>query len=158
MWHTIFIALHAATGLISLVAGCVALRRGALFSTYLWSMVGMTLFLVLAVAAEWSTLQTPARLLFSAFAVLAGVMVWRAAAAGRMLPIGADGPPGPYVDHIGFTLVALFDAFAVIAVLNAGAPGWLVVASGVGIAIAGHFVLRAVRRRLVPAPQPVQLG
>lgn len=158
MWHSIFIALHAAAGFISLVAGCVALRRGAFFSTYLWSMVGMALFLVLALAAEWTALDLAAQAPFAAFAVLAGVMVWRAVAARRMLPIGEDGPPAPYVNHIGFTLVALFDAFVVITVLNAGAPVWLVVASGVGVAVAGHFVLRAVRRRLVPAPRSAQRG
>jgi hypothetical protein len=45
-------------------------------------------------------------------------------------------------------LIALFDAFVVITVLNAGAPVWLVVASGVLIAVAGHFALRATKRVL----------
>ncbi|HEY9372092.1 hypothetical protein [Streptomyces sp.] len=45
--------------------------------------------------------------------------------------------------------MALFDAFAVITVLDAGAPGWLVAVTAVVIAAAGHVVLRRVRARLV---------
>lgn len=72
--------------------------------------------------------------------------MWRAAQARRIRPTAGQGPPPDrYLDHVGFTLVALFDAFIVVAVLNLGAPGWLVATAGVGIAVAGHFVLRAVR-------------
>lgn len=149
MWHTVFIAVHAVAGVVAFVTGCVALRRGTLFGTYLWSMAAMALFLALAVAAEWGVLPAPLSVLFSAFVVLAGYMVWRAAQARRIRPTTATGPSAAYVEHIGFTLVALFDAFAVIAVLNAGAPGWLVATAGVLIAVAGHFALLATRSRLV---------
>lgn len=150
MWHTIFITVHAVAGGVAFVAGCVALPRGALLGTYLWSMAVMTLFLALAVATEWGVVALPLSLVFAALTVLAGYMVWRAAQARRIRPTEATGPAARYVEHIGFTLVALVDAFAVIAVLNAGAPGWLVAAAGVLIAVAGHFVLRATRSRLVP--------
>lgn len=143
MWHTVFIILHTLAGVIAFVAGCVAIRRGSLFATYLWSMVGMVLFLVLAIAVNWGELDTPTRILFSAFFVLGAVMVWRAAQARRLVPSGSTGPSRRYIDHVGFTLVALFDAFVVITVLDLGAPGWAVAAAGVLVAIAGHFALRA---------------
>ncbi|MQA15434.1 MAG: hypothetical protein GEV09_15055 [Pseudonocardiaceae bacterium] len=149
MWHTTFIALHAATAVVALVSGAVALWRPTWFGTYLWSLAGMALFLVLAIGAGWGEIDMPLRLLFSAFVVLAAFMVWRAAQARRIRPSGSMGPSASYVEHIGFTLVALFDAFAVIAVLNSGAPGWMVATIGVLIAVAGHFVLRATRSRLV---------
>jgi hypothetical protein len=38
--------------------------------------------------------------------------------------------------------------FAMIAVLDLGAPTWLVVSTGVIIAVAGHFVLRRAKRAL----------
>lgn len=44
--------------------------------------------------------------------------------------------------------VFLMLAFIVILVLNLGAPVWLVAGSGILIAVAGHFVLRAVHQRL----------
>lgn len=149
MWHTIVIATHAVAAGVALLAGCVAIRRGALFGTYLWSLVTMEAFLVLAIAAEWSVIDVITRVLFAAFVLLGLCMVWSADQARRIRPSGSAGPSASYVAHVGFTLVALFDAFIVILVLDAGAPAWLVATSGALIAVAGHFVLRAIHKRLV---------
>lgn len=70
MWHAIFIAVHAVTGGIALLAGCVAIGCRALFGTYLWSLVAMEVFLMLAIAAEWAVIDVAARVLFAAFALL----------------------------------------------------------------------------------------
>lgn len=151
MLHTVFIALHALAGGVAFVAGCVALRRGSLFCTYLWSMIAMAVLLVLAIASDWTELGATTRAVFTAFVLLAAFMLWRAGQASRLRPGPPSDAPSPaYFAHIGFTLVALFDAFVVVGVLNSGAPGWAVAAIGVGIAVAGHFVLVAVRARLVP--------
>src|SRR5947208_13997948 len=72
MWSTIFIAVHATTGVVALLSGLVAVRHGRLFEIYLWSLVGMTLFLALAAATDWSATSNGGRVLFTAFAVLAG--------------------------------------------------------------------------------------
>lgn len=147
MWHTILIALHAIAGTVALLAGGVAHRGRVLFDVYLWSLVACIGLLVAAVAVleGWARSEGGTRLLFGAFAVLGGVMIALAASARRLEPSPA------YVDRVGFTLVALFDAFIVIAVLNLGAPIALVVGSGVVVAIAGHFVLRAAKAGLAPA-------
>lgn len=150
MWHTIFITAHAVTGALALLTGSVALRRGTLFGTYLWSLVGMEVFLVLAIAADWTELPAGTRVLFTALVALGVVMLWRAARARPIRPSRTVPPSARYVERVGFTLVALFDAFIVILVLNAGAPGWLVAAAGVLVAVVGHFVLRAARARLAP--------
>ncbi len=148
MWHTLFIAAHAAAGAIALLTGCVAITGRALFGIYLWSLVAMEVFLALAVAAEWTVIDTASRVLFTAFVGLGLFMLWRAGQARRLRPRAAERLSPSYVEHIGFTLVALFDAFIVIVVLNAGGPIWLIVTAGVAIAVAGHFVLRAMHRRL----------
>lgn len=149
MWHTILIGAHAVTGGVSLLAGLVAIgRRTPLFGVYLWSMVGMAAFLVAAVAEEWATLDVAAQVLFAAFGVLAGYMVGRAEQARRLRPAAGQRPVAAYVNHVGFTLIALFDAFVVILVLNAGAPVWLIVVAGVAVGVAGHYVLVAARRRI----------
>lgn len=171
LWHTVFIVLHAALGVVAFVAGCLALRRSRAFGTYWWSLVGMAVFLMLAVAVEWRVLDPATRVVFGALVALAGVMLWRAQAARRLqaggaqrsrgrrsgLPSGhspvvlgwSPGTTGRYFDHVGFTLISLFDAFAVVTVLNAGAPGWLIAATGVVVGVAGHVVLVSVRRQLV---------
>lgn len=152
MWHTVFIALHAAAGAIALLAGCASITRRALFGTYLWSLAAMEVFLLAAIAAEWTVLDTGSRVLFAAFAGLGLFMMWRAEQARRMRPGRSPRPSAQYVAHVGFTLVALFDAFIVIAVLNIGAPVWLVIAAGVLVAVAGHFMLRTVRDRIASPP------
>lgn len=149
--HALLIALHAGTGVIAMLAGGIALYRGRFFDVYLASLVATTLFLALAVAEEWTALDTGARVLFTAFTLLAVVMVVRAVLARRLLPVRSPA----YLEHVGFTLVALLDAFVVIAVLNAGAPIWLVVASGVLIAVGGHFALQATKRALAGEPASV---
>ncbi|MPZ80909.1 MAG: hypothetical protein GEV28_11130 [Actinophytocola sp.] len=144
--HAVLIALHALTGTVALLAGCVAHRRRAYFEVYLWSLVATVAFLAAAVAEEWSRLDAVSRALFAAFVVLGLVMLWLACTARRL-----PAPSPRYVDRVGFTLVALFDAFIVITVLNLGAPVALVVASGVVVAVAGHFALRAAKAEtLVP--------
>lgn len=149
MWHSTFIALHATAGVVAFGLGCLVLRRARLFPGYLGAMICMALFLVLAVAVGWAAHDAATRIIFSALIGLAGFMVWRAVMAGRLRPVGLARPSAPYFEHIGFTLVGLFDGFAVVTVLRMGAPGWLIAATGVGIAIAGHFVLGATRTRLV---------
>lgn len=145
MVHDILIALHAATGAIALLTGAFAIRDGRFSAVYLGALIATTVTLGAAVAVSWTSTDTTARVLFAAFTVLAVVMIARAVLARR-----GDPHTHAYVEHIGFTLVALFDAFVVITVLNAGAPVWLVVAAGITTAVAGHFVLRLLHRELVP--------
>jgi hypothetical protein len=47
-------------------------------------------------------------------------------------------------------VIALFDAFVVILVLDLGAPVWLMVTAALVVAIGGHFVRRAIRDQLTP--------
>lgn len=154
MAHAVFITLHALAGLIAFGSGVVALRQGRWFYLYLSSLAGMAAFLLLAVAVTWAELGSEERLLFAAFVVLAWVMVGLAVGARGLRPEGSARPGSTYLDRVGFTLVALFDAFTVIVVLDVGAPVWLVVASGVVIAVAGHFVLRSTKRTLASGARP----
>jgi hypothetical protein len=150
MWHTAFVVGHAAAGLVALITGLVALRRARLFDLYLWSLVGTTVFLLLALGVTWGSMALPEHVLFSAFAILAGYLIWRATRARLVRPVGPNGPSATYVEHMGFNLITLFDAFVVIAVLDLGAPIWLVVGTGVLVGVAGHFALRWTKKVLVP--------
>lgn len=155
MFHTVLIALHAGTGVLALLAGTVALlRAGRFFGTYLVSLVATTVFLAGAVVTDWVVFDPGTRVLFTALVLLAVVMVARGVLAGRVRPTAGRPSPG-YLEHVGFTLVALLDAFVVVTVLNAGAPVWLVVASGVLLAGAGHVALRRTKQVLAGGPAPV---
>lgn len=149
MWHTILITAHAVTATTALIAGSIALRWPRLFGAYLVSLVAMEVFLLLAIGEEWSVIDGPSRVLFAALAALGAVVVWRGLRARRLRPRDSAGPSARYVDNVGFTLVALLDAFLVIAVLDAGAPGWVVAGTGVVVAAIGHVALRACRPRII---------
>lgn len=144
------IAVHAGAGLVSLVTGLMAARSGQLFVVYLGALIVMVAGLAAAVAAGWPEFDMAAKVLFSAFIGLALVMVWLGLRAREAKPAPGERPSAAYLDRIGFTLVALADAFVVILVLDLGAPIWAVVASGVVIGVAGHFAIRSAKAQLTP--------
>ncbi|HEY9372091.1 hypothetical protein [Streptomyces sp.] len=88
MWRNLFIALHTATAVAALLAGAATLRRVALFDVYLWSLVGMEVFLVPALVVDWGDLDAVVRVLFVALAVLGAVMVGLAVQARSLRPVG----------------------------------------------------------------------
>ena len=144
MWHTIFISAHAVFGTLALVSGIVAFERTPrALPTYLVSLAAMLVGLGLAIGSEWGTLAGPVRILFALLAVLGAVVLARGAEAMLLRPTGDDPPSLRYEHALGFTLVALTDAFVVILVLDLGAPGWATATTGAVIAVAGHYALRA---------------
>jgi hypothetical protein len=149
--HTTLIALHTAAGLIALAAGCLAAARGSRFALYFWSLVACIALLVPAIAVDWGDLGTATRIVFPALIGLGLYMVWRATRARGRLETPGGVSSDAYFEDVGFTLIALFDAFVVIAVLDLGAPGWLIAAAGV----AGALVARRAIEVLRPASPQV---
>lgn len=141
MWHTLFIVLHSVAGLIAFAAGCLAMQRRKHFTVYLWSLVGMLVFLVAALVADWPDLDALSRVLFSTLTALGGYMVWRAVQARRLLPSQSDAELTRFIHHVGFTLISLFVGFVVIAVLDLGAPGWLAALVGAGSVAVGRSAI-----------------
>lgn len=146
--HAALIALPTIAGLTALVVGGVATRRASFFGTYFWSLTACILLLAAIIAVDWSELGASSRAPFTAFVALGAYMIWRARQARRLLPTMSDQLSPRYLDHLGFTLVALLDAFIVLLVLGLGAPPWLLVSIGVLIAAGGHCTIIALERRL----------
>lgn len=152
MWHTVFVALHAVAGLTALAAGCAAITLPALLPAHFWSLVAQVVFVGVALGIDWSGLGLAPRVLFAALVALGCYMVWHGARARELAPRNRDErPSGRYLDHLGFTLVALLDGFFVVLVLDLGAPGWAAAVVGVGIAVGGHFAIRALKVTLATA-------
>ena len=161
MLHSGLIAAHAVAGVIAFAAGSLAMYRRAAFRAYFVALTAMVLFIVAAVAVDWSKLENPSQALFGALTGLAGYLIWRASRARQLLLsspsriFGTEQEPSRrarYVDHIGFTLVALFEGFAIVAVLEAGGPGWLVATLGVAGLGIGHATISRLK---TPARTPV---
>lgn len=149
MLHDTLIALHAAALGLAFTAGVLTVPRprpGSLFNTYLWSLSAGMLALAAAVTLDWSGLDATSRALFAALVALGAYLVWRAVQAGRVLASDHSARSPQYLRHVGFTLVALLDGFAVILALDLGAPGWALAAVGAAVAIAGHWTIATLDR------------
>lgn len=147
MGHNLLITAHAAAGLAAFATGCLALTRRSYFTVYLWSLVSLVVFLA-AVAIDWAGLNSASRAVFAAFTVLGGYMIWQAVQARQLQRSTSLQQRGRRIDHIGFTLVALFDGFVIIAALDLGAPAWLAIPIAVAGIAAGHTTLRRLKRQL----------
>ena len=81
---------------------------------YYGCLVAMLLFPGAAVAVAWPRRDTSARLIDLGLAVLGAYMLWRATHAGALLARQGSGRRGSFLDHIGFTLISLFDGFVIV--------------------------------------------
>jgi hypothetical protein len=155
MLHTLLIALHAVGGLVALAAGLAVLRppdraMPPLFRLYLGALWAMIVFLALVVGTDWPSLDTSSRALFGAltiFAVFIGAPGWAAHRNARQPGAGWE---RRYLENVGFTLIALFDGFVIVAALDLGAPVWLVILAGAGGMLGGRLVIYRERTRLLP--------
>lgn len=157
MLHTIMIVLHATAGVAAFAAGSLALfpptarqRAEQLFMVYLVSLVLLVVFLVGAMAAHWRELETTEQVIFSVLLVLGLFMVWRALAAQGLLRRRSEAWRLPYMEHVGFTLIALWDGFVIVLAIDLGAPGWLVAVLAVLGVLAGNRALHWAEARARP--------
>jgi amino acid transporter len=155
MLHNILIILHAAAGVASFVAGCLVLlpptersSKGWLFLIYFASLMALVGFLLAAIAVDWSDLDFIQRLVFSGLALLGLYMAWRAIQAKQVLRRRQEGWKQKYVDHVGFTLISLFDGFVIVSAIDLKAPGWLVGGLAVLGVVVGIGAINAVKSKL----------
>ncbi len=153
MLHTVLIVLHAGAALVCFAAGVLSLglrtSTSWRFGLYFWSLLAMLLLMAGAIAVHWADLDPTTRLIFLGLGALGLYMIWRAAHAGtRLRRQDQNWQPG-YIDDIGFTLIALFDGFVIVAAIDLGAPVWLVVLIAVAGVVGGHLIRSQVKTRLV---------
>jgi hypothetical protein len=157
MVRDILTAVHAAAGTLAFAAGVVliaAVLRGRqpdrMAVGYADALAVLAATTAALVGWDWPGLGTGARAGFAALVVLAAVM---AGAAGRAWSLARRQPPAwrrRFVAAVGFTLIALFDGFAIITALDAKAPGWAVAVVAVAAVLVGRRVVRRAERRAGP--------
>jgi hypothetical protein len=104
----------------------------------------------LLVARVGITHRNP-RTIYGGLIVLGGYMIWRGGHAGARLRRQPEAWRRPYLDDIGFTLIALFDGFVIVLAIDLGAPVWLVIGVAIIGVAAGILSMNRVKARLIPA-------
>jgi hypothetical protein len=149
---TILIVLHAAAGVAAFVAGCAVLvpsapepRARRQFDLYLESLGPMVVLLAAAMATHWRQLPTAEQVIFGGL-LLALFLTWRAAAARRLRRRAGGDWRRPYMEHVCFTLIALWEGFVIVLAIDLGVSGWLVaVLAALGL-VAGNAPCTGLRR------------
>ena len=152
MLDTVLVTVHAVAATIAFAAGVLSASSGRLLGVYRVAMATMAVALVPAVLVDWATTDPTARIVFSGLIGLAAAMVLRSELAARQSPARTGGPTPGYLGHVGFTLIALADGFAVVTAIRSGMPGWAVGVLAVGVVAVGHLSLSLAKRRLVHPP------
>jgi hypothetical protein len=152
--HRILIMLHAAAAAISFFVGCLLIFAPAyisnqrLFGLYWWSLVGMVILLIGAMLVYWNEYSESERIVFPILLGLAMFMLYRAHNASRLLKAKQNDWKLGYIEHIGFTLISLFEGFVIVTVLNAGGPGWLVALLAILGVLGGRWMIGLAQGRI----------
>jgi hypothetical protein len=157
--HDIAIWAHAVSATVALFVGLDLMFTSALRAPppnarariYLVALVATVVFLIVAVAVEWDEITTGERISFSALTALALVMAVRGARGTASF--GAQNrSPVSHLDDIGFTVIALFDGFVIVAAIDLGVPVWAVALVGVVGVVAGIRVKKLADARIEAGP------
>lgn len=151
--HGILIALHSAAATMAFLAGCLLISSQAystnqtVFRVYLWSLIGMAVLLAGAIFVYWGEYNGVERIIFPGLLGLAFFMVFRGWGAGLVLNTRQESWKLGYIEHIGFTLISLFEGFLIVSGLNAGLPGWLVGTVAILGLLVGRWIIARMKRR-----------
>jgi hypothetical protein len=152
--HEIMIILHATAAVLCFAFGVLTLfprrprhSRLNLFNYYFILLIAMIVFLAGAILAHVNQPDAMPRGIFAGLFVLSLYMLLRGFWARTALFSQRDDWMTGYIDHIGFTLIALFEGFVIVAGIDLGAPVWLTAAVAVLGVIAGNRVLHNLQTR-----------
>jgi hypothetical protein len=152
--HNVLIALHAASATLSFIAGCWLiffprqLSNGQLLALYWWTLVASIVLLAAAILSYLTEYSSIERIVFPALFVLGIYMLYRAQSARRRLQTQPTGWKHDAIEHIGFTLISLFEGFIIVSGLNSGLPGWLVALIAILGVLLGRWLIGTAQRRV----------
>ena len=156
--RTVFLTLHAASGLLGLIVGLLALRlpqpndsRQWFPRIYAGTLVSLAVFLIATVAIDWSGISGTQRVIYAVLIGLAAVMVTRIFLGVRLAVTRPAGWQQKYLNHVYFTYISLWAGFFIVGLIDLGAPGWLVAAVAIGVVVVGAATFNNYKRRVITA-------
>jgi len=165
MFRDVLLTVHICAGVVGLVIGLFVLRppaagdkRAALRWLYAASLVVLVAAVAAAITAGWPQFDTATRIVFVGLCGLGAFMLLRIYLGFRLAGQRSGSWQGPYMNHVYFTYISLWEGFVIIAILDSGLPRWLVPVgipvSMVAILLIGGFAINRYQRRVLPAPRP----
>lgn len=149
----LFIILHTISGLVCFVSGCLLLsvKGGKKYKkalpTFIVALLGLIIFLVGAIISHWNELDTVTRIVYGGLFLLSLYMMYRALQARQKL-VASTSRNLSYVDDIGFPLIALFNGFIIVALIDLGAHMAVVIIGAVVAAIIGGRMVEKRKQKL----------
>ena len=158
MVHLSLISAHALAGVSALILACVVLRppsshRCANFRGYFLALIIMFVSVLLVVIHDWSVLSTGQRVTFGFLTLLGAFTTFRGVQARRCLILRPKRWRQKYVDHVGFTVISLFDGFTIVGAVDLGAPLPVVLAVGALGIVVGISVINRVKFGIRAMPE-----
>jgi hypothetical protein len=154
MLHQVMIVLHAAAATLSFGFGALTViphlserSRLNLFDYYFIALIAMIVFLAGAILAHLSQLGGVKRAVFAGLFLLSLYMLLRGSQARAALLSQRERWLAGYIDHVGFTLISLFEGFIIVTAINLAAPAWLTAAVAVLGVVAGSRMLHRPQQR-----------
>jgi hypothetical protein len=151
--HTTLILLHATFAVVTFGVGCAllvslptSLRSGRFVAYYVSAWLAV-IFLVIVVLVDWAALPVVKRIAFGALCLLALYLLWRTDRARSCLVHRTGNWRKPFIGHVGFVLISLFDGFCIVAAIDLRLPPVVIALVAVLGVAAGIVAIRYVVRR-----------
>jgi hypothetical protein len=152
--HNLLIILHAASATISFFAGFFLIlflssgADGRLFGLYWATLLGMVVLLAGAILVYWVEYSNTERIIFLGLFVLGVYMLYRARSAKHSLKSQQADWKRAYIEHIGFTLISLFEGFVIVSGLTSGFRGWVVGLLAILGVLIGRWLIGIAQERV----------
>jgi hypothetical protein len=154
--RTIFLSLHAASGVLGLVLGVFAFRlpetkgfRPRLLRAYAATLVSLGVFLAATVALDWTGIGVMQQVIYAVLVALAAVIVTRIFLGLRAAAVRPARWQEKYLNHVYFTYISLWEGFFIVGLIDLGAPGWLVAAVALVVLVVGAAVFNRYKRSVL---------
>ncbi len=152
--HLLFIILHSISGIAAFIAGSDAIlqlnKKSALslIWIFLWSLLGLDVFMIGAVILDMPVLSKTQMYVYFGLILLGLYMLYRGYNAYLVQKKKGDIWQFPFIEHVGFTLISLFDGFIIVTAIDLGLPVWGVVIIGILGVITGISIINKIKLNL----------
>lgn len=146
----LMIIMHSISGVIAFITGLAILspkrlkKHTWLLPTFLISLAGLIVFVVGAMISHWYDISPTEQVIFTGLVGLAIYILYRGVHARSLLH--QQQVPENYIDDIGFILISLFNGFIIVALIDLGAPAWLVVVGAVLATVLGSRRIKSAKQ------------